>query len=190
MDGLVEQAFAVTRADGRLSVTHMPVQAPLRCFHPDTAAAHGFIEKDGLWVRELTDEMIVTELTRVCEALGTEMVSWRALTADDTAAYFDAGDFRGAHVDDGKGLRIDMSKARDMARNHIRAKRPELLARLDNAMKSLELKAGLGTISDRDKRSLMGLEEQRQVLRDAPASPSIDAAATIDELRAFVSDIG
>lgn len=184
--GLIEQAFAVTRADGKLSVTHMPIQKGLETFHPEAAQRHGFVEKDGVWARELTTEIIEAELNRVCEALGTSLVSYRALTPDETASYFEAGEFRGDHVDTGKALKVDVGKARERVRARIRGVRAERFVALDNAMKPLLVKAALGTLSAADKLAMSGIEAQRQTLRDAPADPAIATARTVDDLKAHL----
>jgi hypothetical protein len=69
---------------------------------------------------------------------------------------------------------IDMAKAKDIWRERIRWKRKSELERLDTEfMKALE--AGEATTQ---------IVADKQVLRDAPAHPDIDAATTPDELKA------
>ena len=82
--------------------------------------------------------------------------------------------FRGAwRFKDGK-IGHDMTKAREIHRATIRRHRAELMAVLDvQFMRAVEEGADTKAISAEKKR-----------LRDAPADPRIDAAKTIDELKA------
>ena len=69
-------------------------------------------------------------------------------------------------------ISVNMERAKDIWRDKIRQARIEPLANLDAAyMKALEIGA--------DTTSIIA---QKQVLRDAPALPSIDAATTPNEL--------
>jgi hypothetical protein len=73
-------------------------------------------------------------------------------------------------------ISIDMTKARAIQRDRIRVARAPLLAVLDVAfMRAVE--AG-------DMASQTEVAAQKQALRDAPADPRIDAAATPEELAA------
>lgn len=70
-------------------------------------------------------------------------------------------------------IEIDMVKAREIWRDKIRTAREPELAKLDTAfMKALETGADTSVIVS-----------QKQALRDAPADPAIDAAATPEELK-------
>ena len=72
-------------------------------------------------------------------------------------------------------ISVNMTKARDIWRDKIRAAREAPFQDLDTAyMKALE--------SGADTSSIIA---QKQVLRDAPALASIDAASTPDELKAI-----
>ncbi|WP_259781189.1 hypothetical protein [Aestuariispira ectoiniformans] len=69
---------------------------------------------------------------------------------------------------------VDMAKARDIWRDKIRQVRTPALEGLDaDFMKALESGADTSVIVSR-----------KQALRDAPADPAIDAAATPEELKA------
>lgn len=71
-------------------------------------------------------------------------------------------------------ISVNMSKAKDIWRERIRLARKDEFARLDTEfIKALETGA--------DTTSIVA---QKQVLRDAPAHPDIDAATTPDELKA------
>ena len=72
-------------------------------------------------------------------------------------------------------ISVNMTKAKDIWRDKIRAARVEPLAALDTAyMKALETGADTSSIIT-----------QKQALRDAPALASIDNATTPDELKAI-----
>lgn len=72
-------------------------------------------------------------------------------------------------------ISIDMTKAREIKRDMIRAERAPLLAALDiELMRAVE--AG-----DTAKQQEIAAEKQR--LRDANQNPGIDAAQTPDELK-------
>jgi len=73
-------------------------------------------------------------------------------------------------------ITVDMTKAREIKRDMIRAERKPMLEKLDvEYMRAQE--AG-----DTQKQALIA--EKKQSLRDATADPVIDAATTPDELKA------
>ena len=73
-------------------------------------------------------------------------------------------------------ININMDKARDIHRDRIRQARTKLFETADLAfMQAIE--AG----DDLAKAEAVAV---KQLLRDAPAAPDIDAAANLDELRA------
>lgn len=190
MENLVEEAICITRADGRISVMQIITQAPLRCFAPADAIANGFVlnEAGDTWIGGITDWGVENEIVRTFP--GEIVQGWRRMTEEEVAAYFAAGEFRGAHTDAGGKLSIDMNKAREIVRNKIRAERTAKFTNLDNAMKPLEVKAALGTITEAEKLAISGLEAQRQALRNAPADPSLTAAKNLDELKAAFENLG
>lgn len=70
-------------------------------------------------------------------------------------------------------ITVDMTKAREIWRDKIRAARELEFARLDaEFMKALETDADTSAIA-----------AQKQALRDAPSDPAIDAATTPEELK-------
>jgi len=74
------------------------------------------------------------------------------------------------------GIFTDMTKAREIKRDQLRAERRPLLEQLDvEFMRAVE--AG-----DAEKQALIA--ERKQLLRDVTADPAIDAATTPDELKA------
>lgn len=74
-------------------------------------------------------------------------------------------------------ITINMTKARDIKRDMIRAERAPMLADLDvQFMRAVEL-------GDNDLQSQIAAEKQR--LRDATQDPSIEAAQTPEDLKAL-----
>jgi hypothetical protein len=72
-------------------------------------------------------------------------------------------------------ITINMEKARDIHRSHIRAARTPRLELLDRAFQR-EL--------EHPEPNTAPIVAEKQLLRDAPADPSIDAATTPEELKA------
>ena len=72
---------------------------------------------------------------------------------------------------------IDMSKARDIWRDKIRAERDARFKDLDVAYQRAD------ETGDAVKKA--DIAAQKQALRDAPADPAIDAATTPEELKAI-----
>ena len=73
-------------------------------------------------------------------------------------------------------IKVNMTKAREIKRDQLRAERKPLLEQLDvEFMRAVE--AG-----DAEKQALIA--ERKQQLRDVTADPAIDAATTPDELKA------
>lgn len=81
--------------------------------------------------------------------------------------------FRDAWDLDGNAVFVDMEKARNIWRDNIRRVREPALEQLDvDFMKAME--------RGEDTKPIV---ERKQALRDAPADPKIDSAATPEELR-------
>lgn len=83
-----------------------------------------------------------------------------------------ARSFRGAWRLGADGIGFDMPKAREMHRDAIRQARGPLLAKLDVEMSR----------AFNDPARQGEIEEARQMLRDAPSHPDIEAAQTPEEL--------
>ena len=82
--------------------------------------------------------------------------------------------FRGAWQFAGDAVEVDMDKARDIWRDKIRQARVGKLEALDAVfMKALETGA--------DTTAIVA---EKTALRNAPADPAIDAATTVEELKA------
>ena len=89
--------------------------------------------------------------------------------------------FRGAWQFNGAAVEIDMTAARDIHRDNLRAERGPKLDALDvDYMKALE---------DSDTAAQQAIVGVKQVLRDVTADARIDAATTPDELKALTLDV-
>lgn len=71
-------------------------------------------------------------------------------------------------------ITINMAKAKEIHKNHVRETRKPLLEALDT-----EFQRALETSAD-----TAAIVAKKQALRDAPANAAIDAAKTPDELKA------
>lgn len=89
--------------------------------------------------------------------------------------------FRNAWVLSGDKIGHDMEKARAILRDRLRRERAPLLAALDVAY--------LRAYEADDAAAKADVLVQKQTLRDAPADPQIDAAATVDDLKAITLDV-
>lgn len=83
--------------------------------------------------------------------------------------------FRNAWEDNGK-LSVNMPKAREIHKNHMRGARAPLLAQLDEAY--------LRADETQDAWGRADVVSQKQALRDVTADPAIEAAKTPDALKA------
>lgn len=83
--------------------------------------------------------------------------------------------FRDAWKRNRRSIEHDMPKAREIHRDRIREARAPKLAELDVALQR-EL--------ENPRPNTTAIATQKQALRDATAAPAIDAAQTVDELKA------
>lgn len=105
-------------------------------------------------------------------------VSWRRVRADELPA---SRSYRAAWVDRAGRIEVDMPRAREVLRDRIRVLRERRLAELD--------KEYLRADEQNDGARKRQIAVQKQALRDAPADPRIDAAATpqaLDDLLAIL----
>ena len=72
---------------------------------------------------------------------------------------------------------VNLNKAKDIRREHLRVERKPLLDSLDVQF--------MRAVETGDTALQQSIAEKKQMLRDAPASPEIVAAQTIDELKAI-----
>lgn len=88
--------------------------------------------------------------------------------------------FRGAWQFNGDAVEIDMTKARDIHRDNLRAERAPKLAELDTAW--------FRAAETGDTTAQADIAAQKQALRDVTADARIDGAKTPDALKALTLD--
>jgi hypothetical protein len=89
--------------------------------------------------------------------------------------------FRGAWAFNGAAVEIDMTAARGIHRDNLRAERAPKLAALDvDYMKALE---------EGDTAAQQAIVAVKQALRDVTGDARIEAAATADALKALTLDV-
>ncbi len=98
------------------------------------------------------------------------------VTPIDRAAIPTDRTYRDAWMKSGEGIGHDLAKAKEIHRNRLRKARAPMLAALD-----VEISKALGK-GNAEKIALH--ETERQRLRDVTADPRIEAANSIDELKA------
>lgn len=158
--------IAITRKDGGLSLMSLLVVGRGNVL-PSGAA---WLE-DGWWARPSTDAVVESEIAKANEP--GSWVSWRRLQPGDLQ---EDRTYRDAWIDTGAAIVHDMPKAREIHRKHLRARRAAAMADLDGQWMRA---TGQGKKADAD-----AIEAERQKWRDAPADQRIDAAQTIEELKA------
>lgn len=77
-------------------------------------------------------------------------------------------------------LTVDMVKAKDIHRDHLREMRTPLFDALDQAQRT--------AIAADDKAEVQRLERELQALRDVTADPAIEAATTPEQLKAVIPE--
>lgn len=112
----------------------------------------------------------MSEFTLIVDKDGNEKRS------DELTSQPNNRDFRGAWSLSGSVISEDLDTAKTILKNKIREARKSKFLDLDAAyMKALE---------SNDTSSQSTIVTQKQALRDAPANPAIEAATTVDELKA------
>ena len=168
--------FAVTMSDGTLRVLAFNTESR------SPTLPYGAVWLDAsshVWRRPPTADTVRFEMDRsfpACDQLGRpqpQPVSWvrtsaEALPQDRT--------YRNAWRHDGEQVVHDMPHARRLHLDLVRQARLEQLGRLDRDWMRA---TGQGKQAD-----AATIEAARQALRDAPATLDVDAATTVDELKA------
>lgn len=103
---------------------------------------------------------------------GLDAVSWREIKYEDLPK--DRA-YRDALADDGTKVHHDMTKAREIHRQHLRIARIQALADLDVAYQRADEKG--------DKEEKARIASRKQELRDITAHPGIEAAQSVEELK-------
>lgn len=157
------QTILITRADGSVRVMLFVTKGLLN-------AAGDVFE------REATAAAIEAEIAK---AGFTDTVGWRLIAPADIPqdryfrdAWGDAGE--------GRAMAIDMTKAREIHKQHLRELRAPLLTKLDvDFQRALEAE---------DKVAMAEIAAKKQALRDVTDDPAISGAKTPDALKAALPD--
>lgn len=128
------------------------------------------------WTREATPENITAECAKISAVLPSPIVWWRVV---DEAEIPTERDYRNAWVDRGLGGGVghDMARARAIHRDKLRRDREPQLAALDVEYQRADERD--------DKAEKRRVAAAKQALRDMTDDPRIDAATTIEALRAL-----
>jgi len=137
-------------------------------------------EKQGIWKRDPSDANLLDEVMRSHPSMSDSgqalpvAVGYRVLGKDEVLP---GRDFRDAWVDRDGAIDHDMAKAREIHRDRLRHARAPLLAALDvEVARSDEVK---------DPQRKDAAIAKKQALRDVTALPAIDAAQSVEELKAI-----
>ena len=126
----------------------------------------------------------VEEQIQKFEAVNPQtVISWREISEEELPIECKKGnrEFRNALVDRAGKLEIDMPKARNLHREHLRTLRAPLLAALDiNFQRADEL----GDAAEKSR-----IARLKQALRDVTEAPRIEAAQTPEALKSVLPEI-
>ena len=159
------QKIAISRDDGSVAIMSFLTEG--RSPELPNGAA-GF--SDGSWAREANDKNISDEISKT---FPTGVVSWRRITSNDIPV---DRTFRNAWVDRGK-IETDIEKAKVIKLGLLRDARAEAFPELD----ALWMRA----VGQGDLALAAEIEAKREVLRNIPADPRIEAAVSVEELKAI-----
>ncbi len=165
-----------------------PQEGPLSIMHFLTVGRGGVLpngaewidQADGWWRRPATDALIFEQIVRAWNGHGKPTPRRYVVMPEGFEAPTDR-EYRNAWciIENENGFSIghDMAKARDLHRAKLREARAPIMAALDvDYMRALEDKKAPGDIA--------AITQKKQLLRDVTKDAAIDAAQTIDELKA------
>lgn len=116
--------------------------------------------------------VVADEVAKWQQSSAVAALSYREIESDFNFSSLDVDPYRDALKDAGVSLSHDMPKAREIHRKKMRDAREPKLAALD-----VEQLRG------------RNVEAQKQALRDVTSDPRIDAATTVEELKAAWPEI-
>jgi len=124
--------------------------------------------ENGWWLREANDENVFAEIARAFpKAKSFKQIDPSAIPEDRT--------FRDALRFDGNRFIHDMTKAREIKRDHLRHARAPLFEQNDLALRDATL--------DNDRPKIETAKRRRDYLRNVTKDPRIEAARTTEELK-------
>jgi hypothetical protein len=121
------------------------------------------LEPEGYWLERIAATVIPKD------ALDVHVVDAADIPADRT--------FRNAWKHQARAISVDMGKAREVHRDAVRVARKPMLAALDVEWQKAQ--------EANDNGLMQQVSRAKQLLRDAPANPAIEAAQTPEELKAI-----
>ena len=160
------QHIAITFDDGTIGVMQFILDPRL----PEGIKCEGYLPEERR--REATDAAIQSEVDKSAFA-PRKPVRWRRIAAADVPA---ERAYRAAWRDDGGAIVHDMAHCRDIHRSRLRELRAPLLEALDVQYQRADERE--------DRAEKRRIAEAKQALRDATHDPRIDAAQSIEDLRA------
>lgn len=129
------------------------------------------------WRREASAAYVDATIAKAARSFDADkrpVKGWRPIDPRDVPA---DRTFRNALRDNGTQLAHDLEHAKRLHRDHLRQARAPQLAALDVAYQRAD--------ESQDPIAKAQIAAAKQALRDLPASPMIDAATTVDELKAI-----
>lgn len=161
--------LAVTRDDGQLTVLGV-----FTVGRGDVLPSGAVWLEAGWWSRPPTAETLTNEIAHAFAGSASKPVRFRVLSPGEVPA---DRTFRNACRDDGTTLVHDLSAAREIWRDRLRVARAPRLSALDVAYQRAD--------EQQDAVKKARITAEKQVLRDLPADPAIEAATTTEDLKAF-----
>ena len=137
-------------------------------------------DKPGHWTREATDANLFAEITKSFPAVDTnglpmpQPVSYKIVRRDELPT---DRTYRDAWEHDGIKVQHNMPKARAIHLAHLRQARVDKLGALDAEW--------MKATGQNKKQDADAIEAQRQALRDLPTTLALDAATTVEALKAL-----
>lgn len=162
-------AYSITLADGRKLLAEpnpVTVDTIMRAW-PVRGAVAEWAETEDKFVARIRAKDVPAD------ALDVRIVDGTAIPTDRT--------FRNAWKAGANGVEHDMEKCREIHKDHLRVMRTPKLAALDVEYMRADERA-----DTEEKRRIAAL---KQTLRDVTSDPAIAAAATPEELKAFMPAI-
>ena len=165
------QTIVIDMADGSVAIMSFVTRGLSPTLPP---GAQWIDARAQRWTREASDANVFAELLKTFPA-GTVQPLRYALVKD--ADIPTDRTYRAAWTHDGAGFGHDMTKARALHLNAVRAARARELERLD--------KEWMKATGQNEKQDADAVEAQRQALRDAPQTLPVGEAKTVDELKSL-----
>jgi hypothetical protein len=140
----------------------------------------GEVKDGGAWVRSANDQNCQEYLNRVAarrlDLDGLTLVGWRRLSDSEHRAFSQDRTYREALEDVGGKLQHNMAKAKELHRAYLRHVNGDKLMLLDRQW--------VDAMAANKRPEADAIEAKRKAMRDRVNDPAIDAAKSIEELKA------